>query len=121
MDFCRDQPLVLAGIGLAVGAAIGALLPRTHAEDELMGDASDQLKDQTREFAGEQLEKAKKVGEHAYATAKQEADRQGLTGEAVSNEAASQLHETSIAPSGEADLCSDQPREANPDPVHERH
>jgi hypothetical protein len=28
MDFCRDQPLVVAGVGLAVGAAIGALLPR---------------------------------------------------------------------------------------------
>jgi hypothetical protein len=36
MDFCRDQPLVLAGIGLAVGAAIGAVLPRTKAEDQFM-------------------------------------------------------------------------------------
>jgi hypothetical protein len=51
MDFCRDQPLVLAGIGLAVGAAIGAMLPRTEAEDQFMGDASDELKEQTKEFA----------------------------------------------------------------------
>src|SRR5438876_40397 len=36
-DFCREQPLVLAGIGVAVGAALGAMLPATEAEDRLMG------------------------------------------------------------------------------------
>ena len=120
MEFCRDQPLVSAGIGLAIGAAIGALLPRTQAEDEFMGDVSDELKERTTELAGEQLEKAKKVGEHAYETAKREADRQGLTGEAVANEAASKLHDTSIAPSSEADLSSDKPGGTSPEPVHER-
>jgi hypothetical protein len=79
MDFCRDQPLVLAGIGLAVGAAIGAMLPRTEAEDQFMGDASDELKEQTKEFAGEQLQKAKNVGERAYDSAQEEAERQGLS------------------------------------------
>jgi hypothetical protein len=48
MEFFRDQPLVLAGIGLAVGVAVGALLPRTQAEDQLMGEASDELKEQTK-------------------------------------------------------------------------
>jgi hypothetical protein len=106
MDFCRDQPLVLAGIGLAVGAAIGAVLPRTEAEDQFMGDASDELKEQTTEFAGEQLQKAKKVGERAYDAAQQEAERQGLSGEAVADEAASRIEDTSIAPSSEADTSS---------------
>jgi Protein of unknown function (DUF3618) len=119
IDFCRDQPLVLAGIGLAVGAAIGALLPRTQAEDELMGDVSDKLKEQTRDFAGEQFEKVKKVGEHAYDTAKREAGRQGLTGQAVVNEAASKPNETSIAPSGQ-DTGRDETGEHKPEPVHER-
>jgi Protein of unknown function (DUF3618) len=119
MDFCRDQPLVLAGMGLAVGAAIGALLPRTQAEDELMGDVSDKLKEQTRDFAGDEFEKVKKVGEHAYDTAKREAERQGLTGEAVANEAASKL-DASIAPSGE-DTGRDEAGENKPEPVHERH
>jgi len=106
MDFCRDQPLVLAGIGLAVGAAIGAVLPRTEAEDQFMGDVSDQLKEQTKEFAGEQLQKAKKVGERAYDAAQQEAERQGLTGEAVADEAASRIQGTSIVPSSETDTSS---------------
>ena len=103
MDFCRDQPLVLAGVGLAVGAAIGAWLPRTQAEDQFMGDVSDDLKEQTREFAGEQLEKAKKVGERAYDAAQQEAEQQGLSGKAVANEAASRIEDGSIVPSSEAD------------------
>jgi Protein of unknown function (DUF3618) len=119
MDFCRDQPLVLAGMGLAVGAAIGALLPRTQAEDELMGDVSDKLKEQTSDFAGEQFEKVKKVGEHAYDTATREAEREGLTGQAVANEAASKLNDTSIAPSDE-DIGRDEAGENKPEPVHER-
>ena len=121
MDFCRDQPLVLAGMGLAVGAAIGALLPRTRAEDQFMGDVSDEVKEQTKEFAGEQFQKAKKVGERAYDAAEQEAERQGVSGKAVASEAASRIKDTSIAPSSEADSCSDQTGESKLDPVHERH
>jgi uncharacterized phage infection (PIP) family protein YhgE len=121
MDFCREQPLVLAGIGLAVGAAMGAWLPRTQTEDQLMGDVSDELKEQTKEFAGEQLQKAKKVGEHAYDAAQEEAERQGPSGEALANEAASRLQDTSIAPSSEADACSGETGENKPEPVHERH
>jgi hypothetical protein len=122
IDFCRDQPLVLAGIGLAVGAAAGALLPRTQTEDQLMGDVSDALKEQTKEFAGEQLQKAKKVGERAYDAAEREAERQGLSGEAVANEATSRIKDTSsIAPSSEVDSCNDQTGEKKSEPVHERH
>src|SRR5215813_12134677 len=99
---------------------MGAWLPRTQAEDQLMGDVSDELKDQTKEFAGEQLEKARKVGERAYDTAQREAERQGLSGEAVATEAASRISDTSIAPSNEADACSDETGETKPEPVHER-
>jgi hypothetical protein len=120
MDFCRDQPLVVAGVGLAVGAAIGALLPRTQAEDELLGEASDELKEQTKEFAGQQLEKAKKVGERAYDTAKEEAERQDLIGEGVADEVRSTTNDTSIAPT-ETDACSDKTGEIKPQQVHERH
>jgi hypothetical protein len=116
MDFCRDQPLVLAGMGLAVGAAIGALLPRTQAEDKLMGDVSDEVKEHTKEFAAEQLQKAKKVGERAYDAAEREAEHQGLSDETVANVARS-----SISPSSEADTCSDQTGEKKPEPVHEHH
>lgn len=39
----KEQPLVMAALGIALGAAIGAMLPSTRKEDELLGDASDRL------------------------------------------------------------------------------
>jgi hypothetical protein len=39
-----------------------------------MGNASDELKEQIRELARKQLQKAKKVGERAYDAAQQEAE-----------------------------------------------
>ncbi|MCA1439541.1 DUF3618 domain-containing protein [Ensifer sp. IC4062] len=40
----RDQPLVGGALAFAVGAAIGAALPHTHAEDEAMGEAADDVR-----------------------------------------------------------------------------
>jgi hypothetical protein len=77
-SFLNDQPLVLAGIGLAIGAIIGAALPSTAAEDELMGEESEALKQKAAEFAEEQLDKGKAVGERALESAKQEAEQQGF-------------------------------------------
>ena len=44
VGFCKEQPLILAGLGLALGAALGAAFPATRTEDELVGDASDDVK-----------------------------------------------------------------------------
>jgi hypothetical protein len=63
LDFCRDQPLVLAGLGIALGAAVGATLPSTETEDQLTGDVSDEIKEQTRALAREQYEKSKSTAE----------------------------------------------------------
>jgi ElaB/YqjD/DUF883 family membrane-anchored ribosome-binding protein len=60
--FCKEQPLVLAGLGIAIGAAIGAALPSTDLENELMGETSDELKDNAKEMAVVQLDKAKEYG-----------------------------------------------------------
>jgi len=63
-DFCKDQPLVLAGLGLAIGAALGAAIPETEAEDRLMGETADQLKEKAQAVASDQLQLAKSVGQH---------------------------------------------------------
>lgn len=60
--FSQEQPLVLAGIGLAVGAAIGAGLPPTKFEDELLGETSDEVKEAAKDLAVDQLDKAKSLG-----------------------------------------------------------
>jgi hypothetical protein len=64
-DFCRDQPLVLAGLGVALGAAVGAAFPSTETEGQLMGEASDELRERTRAFAEEQYEKSRSTAEAA--------------------------------------------------------
>jgi hypothetical protein len=51
----EEQPFVLGAIGLAIGAAIGAMLPPTNQEDHLMGEARDNI-----------LEKGKELGANAY-------------------------------------------------------
>lgn len=68
----REQPLVLGAIGLAVGALLGAGLPRTRQEDELMGEASDRLTEKAKEAGREQLEKAKQVATTAKDTVMQD-------------------------------------------------
>lgn len=47
----EDQPLVVGAIGIAIGSALGAALPRTDAEDRLMGEASDSATRSVKEKA----------------------------------------------------------------------
>lgn len=59
----EEQPLLLGAIGLAVGAALGAVLPMTRQEDELMGPARDRLKHQAVAASRAQLERAQRAVE----------------------------------------------------------
>lgn len=77
-DFWREQPLVVAGLGIAIGAALGALLPSTDVEDSVMGAASDDVKDEVRQTATETYEKAAAVAETAMDAAADEVANQGL-------------------------------------------
>jgi len=73
----HEQPLIAAGIGLAVGALIGAALPATETERRVFGETSDEWKARARQAATEQMDKAKRVAEHTYEAAKQEATHVG--------------------------------------------
>src|SRR5256885_15184841 len=97
-------------MGIAIGAMIGAALPSTAAEDELVGKESDAVKQKSAEFAGEQIDKGKAVAENAWEAAKQESKEQGLvTGadgdaRAVDGDAAFrefESDEASLVPSGD--------------------
>ncbi|HEY1541559.1 MAG TPA: DUF3618 domain-containing protein [Xanthobacteraceae bacterium] len=76
MEYLQEQPLVLAGIGLAVGAMLGTSLPSTEMEDNLMGDVSDATKQDAKAFAEEQVDKGKAVAEQAMNGAKPEIEQQ---------------------------------------------
>ncbi len=51
-----EQPLLLGVIGLAVGAAIGAALPTTETEDNLMGSTAHRLRDTATDAARHEID-----------------------------------------------------------------
>jgi ElaB/YqjD/DUF883 family membrane-anchored ribosome-binding protein len=80
-DFAQEQPLVVAAVGIAIGAAVATLLPRTQTEDSMMGEASDSIKSAISEAAGEQYSQVKEAAGNVAAEAKASAARHGLSAE----------------------------------------
>ncbi len=80
-DLIEREPLVLAALGLAAGAAIGAMLPRTAIEDEHLGGYGEKLRHAGEDMLEKGMEEAKDVASEVYDATKKEADRQGLTPE----------------------------------------
>ncbi|TGQ21550.1 hypothetical protein EN863_066350 [Mesorhizobium sp. M00.F.Ca.ET.220.01.1.1] len=72
----QDQPLALAAVGLAVGAAIGALLPHTQVEDEQLGEYREKLRRGAEATLDKGVEAAKQVAAEAYHAAGDAAGRQ---------------------------------------------
>ncbi|CAI8949759.1 DUF3618 domain-containing protein [Methylocaldum szegediense] len=59
----QDQPLLLGVLGLAIGAALGAFMPRTRMEDEMMGETRDRLAREARETGRDIMREAPTEGE----------------------------------------------------------
>jgi hypothetical protein len=104
----REQPLVLGAIGVALGAAVGALLPSTTAEDRLMGETRDAVADRVQTTAQQGYERLKdtagKHADHAKTVVGQAADGEGGTGSALTN-AAREVRQ--VARDAAHDLASD--------------
>jgi hypothetical protein len=97
LQFCTEQPLVLAGVGLAIGAAFGATLPQTETENRLMGESSAELKGRAQDFAQEQFAKGEEAAQAAAPAVKETA-----------REATGETTESAIGPShAEASLVPD--------------
>jgi hypothetical protein len=75
-ELFRAQPLAL---GLAIGAGIAAALPKTDVEDAYLGEASQTVKTQAAEIAGQQVEKATALASDVVDATAAEARKQGLT------------------------------------------
>jgi ElaB/YqjD/DUF883 family membrane-anchored ribosome-binding protein len=78
-NLIHEQPLLIAGLGLAFGAAIAALLPSTKVEDELMGETSDSVKRKIGDAATQQFQTVKETASDLVDEAKNVAEREGLT------------------------------------------
>jgi hypothetical protein len=68
-QLARERPLLVVGAGVAVGMALGALLPWSRMEDELLGGEGERLKDSAREMASDGYEKVKSVAQRTYEAA----------------------------------------------------
>jgi hypothetical protein len=110
MDFLQQQPLVLAGLGLAIGGLLGGALPSSEVEDKLMGDASDAAKRDAKSFAQEQVDAGKQAAADAWNAAKPELEAQADRATSEAREAADEAAKrTSTGLGGEATLVpSDQ-------------
>ncbi|PBB80789.1 hypothetical protein CK218_10235 [Mesorhizobium sp. WSM3879] len=72
----EDQPLAVAAVGLAIGAAIGAMLPHTQLEDERLGGYREQLRERAEDALEKGVDQVKQVAAEAYQAASEEAGRQ---------------------------------------------
>lgn len=80
-----QDPLLMGAIGIAAGALLGAMIPESDRERELMGDTRDEFVERGKQLAREKGEQVRRVAKHAkdaaVEEAKQESKRQDLTGE----------------------------------------
>jgi len=58
----KEQPLALAAIGIALGAAIGAALPTTRQEDKLFGQTRDKLANKAKTTMDQTWEAVSDIG-----------------------------------------------------------
>jgi hypothetical protein len=79
LEALEREPLVIGALGVAVGAAVGAMLPATSIERGYMGSASAKARDKAESMVAGGVDKAKHVASDVYSAAREEADNQGLT------------------------------------------
>jgi hypothetical protein len=93
MESIERHPLIVGGIGLAVGALIAASLPKTSVENRWLGRRSDELKDQAGDVASRGLGIAQNSAKEVYRAVTRHAEAEGLTSEAL-RESVNALGET---------------------------
>ncbi len=99
MGFLREHPLVLAGLGVVLGALLGAALPPTETENRVMGERSDDIKEGAASAAREQMQKGAAVAEAAWEGVKEEAQREGVPGFAHSHDGGASPDGADLVPS----------------------
>jgi hypothetical protein len=77
----RDQPLAVAAVGFAAGAAVAAAFPSTDAEVRALGGARESLSEAVDQAGKRVMGAAGKAGEHLKAAA----EEKGLTADGLKN------------------------------------
>ncbi|MBQ2260035.1 MAG: DUF3618 domain-containing protein [Loktanella sp.] len=76
-DFFDEQPLVAGALAVAVGAAIGGLIPHTRLEDDTLGATSDKLYADAQALYREERDKVRAAAKVAVADVKDEVRKAG--------------------------------------------
>lgn len=74
-----DHPLAVGAAVLGLGLVAGLLAPSSRREDQWMGEASDELKQDAKDAGQEAIERGKEVAAKTASAAMDEAEEQGLT------------------------------------------
>lgn len=78
-EVSEEFPLPVGGAFLAAGVLAGLLFPRTEREDDWMGEASDQVKDETLTRGEDLVERGKEIAARAATSAMDEAESRGIS------------------------------------------
>ncbi len=100
-DMMEQQPLLVGAVGIALGAIVGAMLPRTRLEDEYLGETRDQLREAISEQTGQLYEKGKVTATEVYRAAAEEARAQGLVPEEGEGKTLAEKAEQVLTKAGE--------------------
>jgi len=73
-----EYPLEVTGAMFAVGVLAGLLMPSTRREDELLGEARDDVVERAKETGRETVQKLQNVGQQTMESAKDAMQREGL-------------------------------------------
>lgn len=96
-----DDPLVVGALGLMLGAAVGFILPETERENELMGEAREQLVDRVEEMGSETIDKIQRAAPAAQKAARKAA-MEALSAQGSDQPSGGRSAESSGAASGGA-------------------
>lgn len=100
----REQPFAVGAAFLGLGLLAGLAAPRTHAEDELMGESADRLKDRARDAGEDALERGKEAASAVANTAAEEALKHGEEAvSAVADATAKEAERQGVTPQKAAD------------------
>lgn len=92
-ELVEERPLVVVAASLAVGLLVGLALPATRREDELLGDARDELLESARDAGREALDRGREVAATAVERVKESVREQELTPEQLVEKARHLTHD----------------------------
>ena len=79
LEAVDQNPLIAAGFAMVIGGLIASALPKLEIEDDLMGQASDDVRRRAADAAGETFDTAKSAATEVISEIRKKAEAEGLS------------------------------------------